>query len=139
MASEMIVTNSVRQTHSLLRAVLLVAGWLALLLGAAGVLLPILPTAPFLLLALACFSRSSDTMTRRMYRMPVVGSYLRDWQEDGISPRMKWTAIGALWIAAVATLLTIAKTALFKTVVVLVALLTTLHFLLVPVRGRRGK
>lgn len=128
-----------RQARGVLRAVLLVAGWFTLALGAIGVLLPILPTAPFLLLALACFTRSSETMTRRLYTLPVVGRYLRDWQEGGITPAMKWSAIGALWLAAFATLATVAKTVLLKALVVVVALLTTLHLLLLPVRRARGR
>lgn len=124
--------------RGLARLLLLVAGWVALLLGGIGVILPVLPTAPFLLLAVACFSRSSDAMVERIYRMPFAGKYLRDWQEDGISPRMKWAALGALWIAALATVLTVAKTVLLKSVVLAVAVLTSVHFLLMPVKKRSG-
>lgn len=134
-----IAPHETRRARGVLRWLLLAAGWFALVLGVIGVLVPILPTAPFLLLALACFSRSSETMTRRLYELPVAGRYLRDWQENGITPAMKWGAIGALWLAALAMLAVAAKTALLKTLVVAVTLLTTLHFLLLPTRRPRRR
>lgn len=121
------------------RALLLVAGWLSLALGAIGVILPVLPTAPFLLLAVACFARSSPAMVERIHRLPLAGKYLRDWQEEGISPRMKWAALAMLWLAAFVTLAVAAKTALVKIIVLAVAVLTSVHFLLMPVRRSRNE
>ncbi|HEX7046037.1 MAG TPA: YbaN family protein [Gammaproteobacteria bacterium] len=128
-----------RRARGLFRLLLLLAGWLALLLGLVGVILPILPTAPFLLLAVACFSRSSEAMLEWLYRLPLAGRYLRDWQEDGISPRTKWLALGALWITAIVTVAVAAKTLLLKVIVLAVAVLTSVHFLVMPVKKKSGK
>lgn len=127
------------QARGMLRGLLLIAGWVSLLLGVIGIILPLLPTAPFLLLAVACFSRSSESMVRRMYALPMVGRYLRDWQEEGISPGMKWSALAALWVTTLAGVVFIAKTVLVKTAMLVMAILVSIHFLLMPVRRRRSR
>jgi len=72
------------------RPILLAAGLLCLALGAVGLFLPLLPTTPFLLLAAACFSRSSRRMHAWLLGNRVFGPVLRDWEERGaISPRIK--------------------------------------------------
>ena len=56
-------------------------------LAAVGAFLPILPTTPFLLLAAACFVRSSPTMHRRILENRVFGPYVAQWQHDHTVPR----------------------------------------------------
>jgi uncharacterized membrane protein YbaN (DUF454 family) len=72
-------------------------GWLFVGLGAAGVVLPVLPTTPFLLIALWAFSRSSTRLHRWLYTHPVLGPRLRDWHEHRIIPtRAKITALAVM-------------------------------------------
>ena len=68
------------------RACLLVAGTVFALLGMVGAFLPILPTTPFLLLAAACFVRSSPAMHRRLLANRIFGPYLAQWQHDHTVP-----------------------------------------------------
>ena len=56
-------------------------------LAVAGAILPLLPTTPFLLLAAACFARSSPELHRRLLANERLGPYLRQWQEDRSVPR----------------------------------------------------
>jgi len=65
-----------------------------------GVLLPILPTTPFLLLASFFFVRSSPRLNRWLLRSRVFGPFLRDWQKHrGVRPRVKIVALTLLPLA----------------------------------------
>lgn len=73
-------------------------GLFALLLAGAGVLLPLLPTTPFLLLASACFVQGSPRLHHWLHSNRVLGSYIRDFKEKrGIPLRSKIVAIAMLW------------------------------------------
>ena len=73
--------------HALARALWAAGGALALLSGLVGVLLPLWPTVPFLLLALFCFSRSCTRCERWMLEHPHWGPALRDWRSHRVVPR----------------------------------------------------
>ncbi|KPU83309.1 membrane protein [Psychromonas sp. PRT-SC03] len=62
------------------RYLLLIAGFISLFVGLIGIILPLLPTTPFVILALACFSRSSPYFQQRLLNMAYIGPILQDWQ-----------------------------------------------------------
>ena len=72
-------------------------GGLALALGVAGIVLPLLPTTPFLLLAAFCFARSSPRIEMWLVEHPRLGPPIRHWRTEGaIAPRAKVLALGAI-------------------------------------------
>lgn len=78
---------------SLRRPLFLACGLACLALAIVGLFLPLLPTTPFLLLAAACFSRSSRRLHDWLLRQPTFGPILRDWEQHrAIRLRVKWTA-----------------------------------------------
>jgi len=68
------------------RLVCLLLGGLALALGLAGVFLPLLPTTPFILLAAACFARSSRRLYQWLLSRPHAGPIIREWQTHRAMP-----------------------------------------------------
>jgi len=83
----------------MLRLLWIIAGGLALALGLAGIVLPLLPTTPFLLLAAFCFARSSPRLEMWLIEHPRLGPPIRDWRAEGAISR-KGKVFAMLAIAA---------------------------------------
>ncbi|MEZ6185088.1 MAG: YbaN family protein [Planctomycetota bacterium] len=69
-----------------MRIVLTIVGLCFVALGAVGVVLPVLPTTPFLLVAAWCFARSSPSLARVLHENRWFGALLRDWDRYGVVP-----------------------------------------------------
>lgn len=84
----------------LVRYLLQGIGWLSVALGVMGIFLPVLPTTPFLLLAAACFVRSSPRFYHWLVDHPRLGPWIRDYVEgNGIPLKGKIYAIGLMWVS----------------------------------------
>ncbi len=74
------------RAHGPLRWLLVGLGVLLSVIAAIGAFLPVLPTTPFLLLAGACFARSSPRFHTRLKRTPIFGIYVEQWEHDHSVP-----------------------------------------------------
>ncbi|MGI6855214.1 YbaN family protein [Mesorhizobium sp. 1B3] len=70
-----------------MRAIYLALGLFFVALGFVGAFLPVLPTTPFLILAAACFARSSRRLENWLLEHPRFGPLLRDWRLRGAIPK----------------------------------------------------
>ena len=76
------------------RWLLFFAGWLCIGLGLLGAVLPVLPTTPFILLAAACFARSSPRFHAWLRDSRLFGAMVREWEAHRSIPyRTKVRAI----------------------------------------------
>jgi uncharacterized membrane protein YbaN (DUF454 family) len=82
----------------LTKMLLIAGGTLCVVLGALGMVLPLLPTTPFLLLAAVCYGRSSERFYQRLISNRWFGKYLRNYREGrGIPLKQKVITILTLW------------------------------------------
>ena len=84
--------------NRIVRYVLFACGCISVALGVIGIFLPVLPTTPFLLLAAACFARSSKRFYLWLVMHPKLGPWVRDYLEgQGLPLKGKIWALALMW------------------------------------------
>ena len=127
---------------ALLRALLTVAGMVCVMLAVAGIVLPLLPTTPFLLLAAACFARSSPRLDDWLHHNRLFGPYLRAYRDGhGIPLRVKVSIVSLLWISITLSAIFAIPSRLWalRLALVAIALLVSIHVLRIKTRERAGE
>ncbi|MBN1857565.1 MAG: YbaN family protein [Dehalococcoidia bacterium] len=80
------------------RWLFIAAGTVCVCIGAVGIVVPGLPTTPFLLLAAFCYTRGSQRLYTALLNNRLVGSYLRNYLEGrGMTRRSKVWTLSLLW------------------------------------------
>jgi len=81
------------------RALYVIAGHVFVVIGILGIILPLLPGTPFLLIASACYLRGSIRLHTWLHNHRFLGPYLRAFQEGrGLPRRVKIIALATMWI-----------------------------------------
>lgn len=115
------------------RRVMFVLGWISLLLGVIGVLLPIIPTGPFVIVAALCFLESSPRFYRWLSNHNVLGFYVRSYLEGrGLPENTKLLTIGMLWVMMLTTALFIVDIEWLSTVLLLIAVAVSAYIAAMP-------
>jgi len=123
-----------RVKNPVVRLVLIACGWLAIVAGVVGIFLPLLPTVPFLLLAAACFARSSERFHRWLLEHSHLGPPVRAWLEGGGIPlRVKQLAIGMIWVSIPTSTFLFVRQFWLQMLLLAVAGGVTLYLLSLPV------
>lgn len=117
----------------LLRWILICCGWFSIVAGAVGLFLPLVPTVPFLLLAAACFARSSVRFHTWLIEHNHLGPLVRDYLNGGGIPlKAKQMAIGMVWVSFPASAFLFVPVIWLKIVLLAVATGITLYLLALP-------
>ena len=104
-------------------------------LGIIGVFVPILPTTPFLLLAAACYARSSERFYQWLMNNRIFGSYVRSYIEGrGMPVRIKLITIGLLWLTIGLSVAFVVQNMVVRIVLVCIATGVTVHIALIKKR-----
>ncbi len=121
-----------RIPDKLRRRLFVVAGTIALGLGVVGIIVPVLPTTPFLLLAAMCYMRGSRRLYNALLCNRFVGEYVRNYLEGRrMSLKIKIWTLSLLWTAMVCTAVWATNSLAIRIVLAVVLVGVTIHILLV--------
>jgi uncharacterized membrane protein YbaN (DUF454 family) len=102
-------------------------------MGAAGLVLPVLPTVPFVLLAAACFLRGSERHYRWLVSHPVFGPHVAEYLAGkGLRPRAKALALATLWAAVLVSVFAFVPLLAADVLLIAVATLVSVYILRLP-------
>jgi hypothetical protein len=112
-------------------------GWIFLVLGAIGVILPLLPTTPFLILALALFSKSSPRFHQMLLNNTWFGPTLKQWADSKTLPRKTKYRVSFLIVVAFAITVALFN-GNFQLQLMLIGLATILLFFIWRIKEHAG-
>jgi uncharacterized membrane protein YbaN (DUF454 family) len=111
-----------------MKLLLIACGSVAVALGVIGIFVPLMPTTVFLLLAAACYARSSDRFYRKLVNSRWLGGYIRSSREGaGMSRRQKVITLALLWIGIGASAIWSVDAWWIRALLLLIALSVTVH------------
>jgi uncharacterized membrane protein YbaN (DUF454 family) len=132
--------------NEILRLMLIGVGWVSIAFALLGLFLPLVPSVPFLLLAVFCFSRSSERFHSWLVEHRHLGPLLKDYLvHGGMSLKAKAGAICAVWISFPVSAFWLVHTAWARVLLLAIAAGVTVCLVLIPTlpaslkrKGRAG-
>jgi uncharacterized protein len=112
------------------RRALLLTGHICVGLGILGIFLPLMPTTIFLILAAACYAKSSQKMYHWLHHNKLFGKYLKDYREKkGTPASVKISTTIFLWLTIGLTIFLTDPNIWIKLVLLLIAISVTIHLI----------
>ena len=112
----------------------LVVGFISLALGVVGIILPLLPTTPLVLLSAACFSKCNKGLEDWLRRSRVFGPFIENYRtRQGISRLHKIASIAFLWTGLISTMVVTRELWIFV-VLIVVGIGVTVHLLMIKTK-----
>jgi uncharacterized membrane protein YbaN (DUF454 family) len=120
-------------TKRVKQVIYLVIGTVALVLGALGLFLPVLPTTPFVILAAACYLRSSNRMHAWILQSRLFGETIENYQAGrGLKRDTKIRALVLMWATISISAFFFVDQLIFRGAMFLVAAGVTIYILRLP-------
>ena len=124
------IDNRKKARRTWIRLLLVIAGTLSVGLGILGIFVPVLPTTPFLLLATACYARSSERFYGWLLNNKWFGNYIRSYLErKGIPLKVKVLTITLLWITIGSSAAFAVQSFVVRLILALIAIGVSIHIL----------
>lgn len=113
----------------------LISGILLVAIGVIGIFLPVLPTTIFLILASACFVKSSPRANEWLRNHKLLGMYIKNYQDKtGLTVKAKIFNITFLWVMILLSAFYFTNELYIKVILILIALGVTIHLLMIKTR-----
>ena len=117
----------------MIKHILILFGSIFLGLGFVGIIVPGLPTTPFLLLAAGCYVKSSDRLYSWLLDHKLFGKYIHNFRETrSISLRSKIISLIIMWVMIGLSIYIFIKIIPVKIIIALLGVIGTLVILLIP-------
>jgi len=112
---------------SLIKAILISLGTVSLFLGIVGIVIPGLPTTPFILLTAGLYIRSSEKLYNKMITNRFIGSYISDFRTGkGMTRRVKAYSISIMWIMVIISIVYLIEPLVIRLIVFLAGIAGTI-------------
>ena len=126
--------------NKIVKTLYFIGGTISLILGIIGIVLPILPTTPFLLLAAACYARSSQRFYNWLLNNRILGAYIRNYIEGrGMPIKVKIFTISLLWITILISAFLFIQILWVRYVLIIIAIAVTVHIILIRPKNKEQK
>lgn len=116
--------------NAAVKALLITIGTLSIGLGVIGIVVPLLPTTPLMLLGAACYVKSSEKLYQKLIKNKWLGAYIKDFREkNGISRKNKILSLSLMWLSIGVTVLLKDVSFLFDSILIIIAVTVSVYIL----------
>lgn len=117
----------------MLKPLFIIFGSISLILGIIGIVIPGLPTTPFLLLSAGLYVRSSARLYAKLINHPVLGAYIKKYRENkGIDRKTKWFSIVLMWVMVLMSAFVFVNSGTARYVILTLGVVGTVCMVFIP-------
>lgn len=118
----------------------MISGHIFVGLAVVGIALPLLPTTPFLLLAVTCYMKSSDRFYFWLINNKWLGKYINNYRQGkGVPLKVKVISIALLWTSVILSTAFTHFLMIIKIILIIIAVGVTIHISLIGVKTEKNR